>query len=294
MKQKMRYRLDLEGRVRLLGNQGYIGHMHHHDELEVSLVTRGRAAFLLLDRRYELRRGVQTWMFPNQEHVIFDQSPDYEMWVCLFSPGLVRRVATGDRYRTLHEAEPPGNWCKRLPSVTVERLESLYTELRDCREDPARFNAGLAYALLTSWIAHIEAPEMAGRPIHPAVELAARMIKNETDALSLSELADRVHLSPARLSTLFKQQIGMPLAAYRQRHQLDRFLKLYSTGERPNLLDAAYEAGFGSYPQFYRVFKRLMGYGPARYRREIATRGADASPPRRQSRRAPSRAVEIG
>jgi AraC-like DNA-binding protein len=33
------------------------------------------------------------------------------------------------------------------------------------------------------------------------------------------------------------------------------------------MLDAALEAGFGSYPQFHRVFKRVIGCSPGSYRR---------------------------
>jgi AraC-like DNA-binding protein len=32
---------------------------------------------------------------------------------------------------------------------------------------------------------------------------------------------------------------------------------------RATLTRAALDAGFGSYPQFYRVFRRLTGVGPA-------------------------------
>jgi AraC-like DNA-binding protein len=34
------------------------------------------------------------------------------------------------------------------------------------------------------------------------------------------------------------------------------------------MLDAALEAGFGSYPQFHRIFKRVMGRSPGKYRRQ--------------------------
>jgi AraC-like DNA-binding protein len=281
MKQIINLPSDVDGRVRRVGNQGHIAEMHRHDELEVSLVTRGRAVFLLLDRRYDLRRGAQTWLFPAQEHVIYDQSPDYEMWVCQFSPRLVRRVCTTEQYRMLAERNPPGHWCKRLPLPSIERFEALFTEVRSARRDVPRYNAGLAYILLSSWMAHLEAPEITGQQIHASVESAVRLIRTESEPLSLTELSRRVRLSPARLSTLFKQQMGLPLAIYRQQCQLERFLKSYASEERRSMLEVALDAGFGSYAQFYRVFRRLMGYGPARYRRELARRGEGEAKPER-------------
>jgi AraC-like DNA-binding protein len=37
------------------------------------------------------------------------------------------------------------------------------------------------------------------------------------------------------------------------------------------MLDAALEAGFGSYPQFHRVFKRMMGHSPMQFRQHGET-----------------------
>jgi transcriptional regulator GlxA family with amidase domain len=41
-------------------------------------------------------------------------------------------------------------------------------------------------------------------------------------------------------------------------------------GQRMTMITAALEAGFGSYPQFYRVFTRLTGQSPNTYRRRLA------------------------
>ncbi len=49
---------------------------------------------------------------------------------------------------------------------------------------------------------------------------------------------------------------------FRNRIRLGRFFNLYGTGQRHTMLHAALEAGFGSYPQFHRVFKRELGCSP--------------------------------
>jgi AraC-like DNA-binding protein len=100
------------------------------------------------------------------------------------------------------------------------------------------------------------------------VEKAARLIHDETTTLGLDELARRSGLSPTRLSRLFKQQTGVALVDFRNRQRIERFLELYGTGQRRTMLDAALEAGFGSYPQFHRIFKRVMGRSPGKYRRQ--------------------------
>ena len=65
--------------------------------MEINLVTQGTAAYLLGDRRYELRRHTLVWLFPDQEHVLLDQSPDHAMWIGVFKPGLLRHACTTPR-----------------------------------------------------------------------------------------------------------------------------------------------------------------------------------------------------
>ena len=52
---------------------------HRHAELEVNLVVRGTATYLLGERRYELTPGTLTWLFPGQDHVLVDDCRDHEL-----------------------------------------------------------------------------------------------------------------------------------------------------------------------------------------------------------------------
>jgi AraC-like DNA-binding protein len=61
--------------------------------------------------------------------------------------------------------------------------------------------------------------------------------------------------------------VGLSLTACRNVIRVERFVEIYGDGSRLTLMDAALEAGFGSYPQFYRVFLKHMGYPPGKHRR---------------------------
>jgi AraC-like DNA-binding protein len=126
--------------------------------------------------------------------------------------------------------------------------------------------------LLASWRAQEAADVPIGRNVHQAVAKAAALIRDEVVPTKLSVLARQAGLSSSRLSYLFKQQTGVSLVQFRQRQQLERFLQLHGGGQAHTLLSAALGAGFGSYPQFHRVFKAYMGTSPAKYRRQIRER----------------------
>ena len=241
---------------------------HRHEELELNLVTGGTAAYLLGDRRYDLRPGTLVWLFPAQEHVLLDQSPDHERWLGVFRPRLLRRACATPETRTLGEADPAGQFCRLLCSEDLGRLTRLMREVADSRADVSLYNAGIAYALLTAWAAYRRADAApAGANVHPAVERAVRLLRAEDAPETLDALAARVGLSPSRLSRLFGTQTGVSLVEFRNAQRLERFLRLWDGGRRLSVLEAALEAGFGSYPQFHRVFTHRLGCSPAEYRR---------------------------
>ncbi|MEV0282929.1 helix-turn-helix domain-containing protein [Kribbella sp. NPDC050820] len=61
------------------------------------------------------------------------------------------------------------------------------------------------------------------------------------------------------------QQMGTNITRFRNEHRFRRFLDTYGAGHDVTVLDAALEAGFGSYPQFHRVTRSITGTSPAEY-----------------------------
>jgi AraC-like DNA-binding protein len=268
MRQQLHLPSEWDGSLWHYRQHGRTNAMHHHAELEFNLVTQGAGVYLLANRKYQIRRGDLLWLFPAQEHVLVEQTPDFEMWIGVFKPKAVRRIAVDANARVLRQANPAGEHCRRLSQDNLAQLEGLFGEIAAAHDRPGLFNAGLGYALLSAWRHFEHAADVPVHDVHPAVEKAARLIRNETAASNLNELARHAGLSPARLSRLFKQQTGVALVDFRNRQRIEKFLHLYGTGQRLTMLDAALEAGFGSYPQFHRVFKRVMGRSPGKYRRQ--------------------------
>ncbi len=248
-------------------NRGTVHPLHHHTELEFNLMIRGSGTYLVGDRRFAVRRNDLLWLFPGQEHILIDQSADFSMWVAVFRPQLVAQASGGSvETAPLREEDPDGHFCRRLSDPQAARLGSLFDELIAASDDAPRYRSGLAYALLAAWSAFASGEAVPpGASVHPAVERAAHLLRQD-DALGLQSLARRTGLSPSRLSRLFKQQIGLALVDYRNRLRIERYLAARAETD-DSMLEAALSAGFGSYPQFHRVFKRVMGCGPAAYGR---------------------------
>jgi AraC-like DNA-binding protein len=239
-------------------------HVHNHAELEVNLVVRGTASYLLGERRYELTAGTLTWLFPDQEHVLVDETTDHVLWWAVFRPSLVARTATALHAGPLLHGDPVGRYSRRLDPHQARCLGAVFQDLHEAESrDDKLFAVGLPYLLLSAWRSFLDSEDIVGAvDVHPAVDRVARLLHADPGAGDLTDLARIVGLSPSHLSRLFKTQMGTSIGRFRNQQRLRRFLHHYGNGRRSTAIDAAHQAGFGSYAQLYRVFRQETGSRP--------------------------------
>lgn len=112
-------------------------------------------------------------------------------------------------------------------------------------------------------------PATAAAQQSPWVKSVLRALE-ENPRSSGEYLARQLSISAGHLARSFKAEVGVSLVEYRNRRLMDRFFVALERGNG-NLLSAALEAGFGSYTQFHRVYKRMFGTCPREQR------GADSA-----------------
>ena len=98
---------------------------------------------------------------------------------------------------------------------------------------------------------------------HALVRKVTQLL-NQDPTLSCDELSKRLKISSGRLARTFKRETKASIVEYRNELRLARFLERVD-GQAANLLEAALDAGFGSYAQFHRVFRARFGRTPSDY-----------------------------
>lgn len=106
--------------------------------------------------------------------------------------------------------------------------------------------------------------------LHPCVRRALTHLAAADPPEQLNALARACGVSPAYLSRLFARQMGQPLTQYRNALRLGRFWAFMGGPARPTLTEAVYAAGFGSYAQFYKIFRLSYGTCPRESLRSTA------------------------
>ncbi len=83
--------------------------------------------------------------------------------------------------------------------------------------------------------------------------------------VTLSELADNLHVTPRYLSTLFNRDTGMSITDFCQEVRINEAKYLLSTSDM-NYPDISHYLCYGSQSYFNQVFKKRVGMTPREYR----------------------------
>ncbi len=280
---------------------------HHHAELELNLVVRGSITYVVGGCRFTFPSRTLLWLFPAQEHQLVDRSDDAQNYVAVFKPSLIARSCrtasyAGLRRRTsgqdgvLHTRLEPESFDlvrKTMDSLMPGSLDpdvlnreagfGLRPGFSFQHGDPDGLNAGLHHLLLLCWRRQRTGKVLGDAvALHPAVRRALALLSEEEgeralaqdQSLDLGRLARACGVSGPYLSRTFARQAGVSLSRYRNSVKLSRFWEHYRGAGQKTLTEAVYAAGFGSYAQFFKVFRQAYGSGPrASLGREAAAAG---------------------
>jgi len=260
---------------------------HHHAELELNLVVGGEITYVVDGARYRFPKRSLLWFFPSQEHQLVDRSADAAYYVAVFKPDLIARACRSARYGALRKRRP-GSVGVIHCDLDPESFEGLSREMADVvadgmdpdllnREagfglsddfsfqhgDPDWLNAALRHLLLQGWRMQQRPSPARAVPLHPAVRRALDLIERGAgEAESLEALATACGVSRSFLSRSFRKQVGVSVSRYRNSVRMGRFWESRRSAPEATLLEAVFDAGFGSYSQFFRVYTSLYGESP--------------------------------
>ena len=265
-------RLHLEKFTNPLWRQRILRHAHRF--FEAHLVIRGRAIVVAGKMRFDLPPGSLLLIPPTLEHLTLEASPTLQRWCLCLRIGAVRQALTPEEATSLL-SKRSGIQCRQVARFELDELSRVLSDVADQqRRGESVTNAGVAYALTRVTLAFRES-EPSGEPatLHPAVTRALSLMSGDGLLMSRDDLATQCRVSTTHLSRLFVTELGQSMRDVRNRKRLDRFLQLMETGSCDSLTDAALEAGFGSYSQFHRVFKRLTGRSPSEWNARFESEG---------------------
>jgi AraC-like DNA-binding protein len=223
-------------------------------------------------------RGLHHECSPEDHEALNRGQQNGALW--LYFENVRHFVEEGDRSIVIGEG-----WLAVTPLVCGSELVGVMyndTAISHAPLDGAKqARAAVFCGLLANLIVHRHSG-ISWRPLpesNQGATLAQRALRAlEKDPVVTGErIAHEMGISPGHLARSFKSEMGLSLVEYRNRLRIERFLRSVQRGN-DSLLRAALEAGFGSYAQFFRVYRKLLGTTP---REHLGARKARAARARR-------------
>ena len=154
--------------------------------------------------------------------------------------------------------------------VDFRRLEEAYFQTRVI--SPQQYESVLR--LLTIFAQHLSLVSnqllVFSANVEPPVVTRARqyIVEHQADEISLGDVARAVNTSTFYFCKLFKKSTGLNFTEYLSRIRVEKAKNLLIN---PNLRvsEIAYQVGFQSLTHFNRVFRKLAGQSPTRYREKL-------------------------
>ncbi len=157
--------------------------------------------------------------------------------------------------------EVSGVLKKSLRSDTVQILELIKKSHNSLSEKKSEKCFSLFSYLYYQLIETVRENE------HPHIKHIKKYIAAHlTEKITLSEIADAVHLVPHYCCALFSKHEGMGIVDFISECRIELAKSLIAVGTLP-LSEVAQSCGFGDYNYFSRMFKKIAGVSATEYRR---------------------------
>ena len=250
------------------------GHsLHLNDYIEIYVYVKGDADFVVDDTYYNLSRGDILLITPYEAHVVvIKEDCDYERFYLL----LPVKALSSYKYNLLSKLlKKEKGISAKIPLDEKNRakcLELLYEISRICEAEASGFNDMLVYSLILQFLCIVNSTiDTADNKGDEGMASLPTLLKDillyindkPTEINSVSDIADKFHISLPYLSSLFKKNMGVSPSAFLKTKKIAHAKRLLEEGN--SVTYACYESGFNDCSYFIKVFKSLVGVTPHKY-----------------------------
>lgn len=256
----------------------YPGFYHWHQCCEMLYIREGNGFVIVNQKTYEMKPGMLFFFQPFQLHKVYadvNEDAPYVRTMMFFDPHYFHRALLPFRsrhalferlWRSAH-AEPLD---LRPHSDYLEQVFALYN---------VKFKDGNGISEeedMTMLLLHmLEAAVVGGgmqkdaaieiRPFSYVERIMNWIEAHYTEEIHLEDIADHLHLSKFYISRLFQQKTGGSLSEYITARRIKQACRLLQNSEH-SVERIAEEVGYPNASYFIRLFKKVIGTTPLKYR----------------------------
>lgn len=253
---------------------------HWHPEIEITYVKKGQMTYKVNQRSYHLKTGDMLFGNSNVLHAgCMVDMQDCEYIPVTFSPKLI--YGFYQSWIRLHYVEPITQDFT-LPAIHFDHSELWHQDFSALvleiialdRLKPPFYEMDIVIKLQTLWKlilenhtlpdalpAHVNAEDARMKEIVTYIE------KNYVRKIMLKDIAAHIHLCESECSRLFRRYMNISLFSFIQEYRIERSLE-YLADKNTSISEIAGKVGFSDSNYYSKVFTKIKGCSPQKYRRE--------------------------
>lgn len=247
--------------------------LHRHDFHELAVVLRGKGTHFAGSRALILRPGCVYLLSPGDTHY-YEFSEPMVLLTFMFDKRVLRpfradlaRMPGYDRLFSTGAPEPEF----RLNAKTLAELDILLNAIAsESRQRVPGDDALLAAYLLQAFVLILRDMQHDDRFAYASGDIGAAvsfMQHHFGEEIALSRLARMVSLSESSFSRKFREEFGMPPMQWLQRLRIRKATEFLIRSDM-TIAQIAQMTGFADPLYFSRLFRKVTGTTPRRYRTE--------------------------
>lgn len=255
---------------------------HWHPEIEITLILEGRISYQVNDQTYLLSSGDGLFCNANALHAghMIDGEDCYYLSTTFhpriiygFEGSVLQRkyvnpIVTNPSIGSLVLREETG-WQKEV-------LKNLHQIYQLYLESSVSFEMKVSQLLGTVWLSiydHLDIKRIQStqstdsvRDIERLRAILSYIQEHYSDKITLSDIADEIHLCKSECCRFFKKYMDVSLFDYLMYYRIEKSLPLLAR-DSLSITEIAQRSGFSSPGYFARVFRQQINCSPSAYRR---------------------------
>lgn len=249
---------------------GYIWGPGVKDSYKLIFVHSGRGTYHLDGRLYHLQQGQGFVVYPDVLlHMKADEKePWTHSWIAFHGQcveSLLAQVQLTMENPVFELSDP--DWY----DPWLEQLDAAHALTHNC----GLVIHSLLYRIIASWLDELSAP----RTFQPSLRSKELYVKQAIDymkanysyKISISQLAGRIGIDRIYLSALFKELGLQSPQSYLVQLRMDKASELMNNAQL-TISEIAHSVGYQDPLLFSKMFKKIKGASPSRYRQSIVHR----------------------
>ena len=245
---------------------------HSHEFIEMIYLCTGKAVHRLDGKTESMKGGDYVFIDCGKVHGFTEKSEDFCAVTCLFIPEFTDTSLRGchsisdilkDPSIGLYSAEYAGTVFHDFGGKIGNELDFMLSEFAERKPGYIQMIRGSLARIL------IYSARSIGAEVFGADPIVKRIVdytnENPAENRTLTYLSWELRYSVSRLSTLFRQTVGIPYSEYLRQTRIHMSCSLLAR-QNSSIEEIAEQVGYSDVRAFRRNFKMITGTTPIRYR----------------------------